>query len=344
VTDHDARILVTGANGFIGSRVVRSLLARGFTNLVCVVRSSGGAMQALADEFPAARIGVVTGDLLSRDTCDTAAAGVEIVYHLAAGRGRSYPACILNSVVTTRNLLDALVAQSSLKRFVNVSSLAVHSNEQIPRRGELTEDSEIDSRLAERHDPYAYAKAKQDELVATYRLTHGLPYVTVRPGFVIGPDRPRIPGRVGSDTFGVFLHLGLGNEMPFTFVENCADAIVLAGLTPGVEGQVFIVVDDDRPTSQEYLRRYKHRVGRFLTIPVPYRVYYLLNFLLERYSKWSEGQLPPAFNRLNCMTYYKGNTYSNAKAKRLLNWSPKVPMDDALDRCFDSVRSIKETK
>jgi nucleoside-diphosphate-sugar epimerase len=146
---------------------------------------------------------------------------------------------------------------------------------------------------------------------------------------------------VGSDTFGVFLHLGLGNEMPFTFVENCADAIVLAGLTPGVEGQVFIVVDDDRPTSREYLRRYKQRVGRFRTIPVPYRVYYLLNFLLERYSMWSEGQLPLTFNRRNCMIYYKGNTYSNAKAKRLLGWSPKVTMDEALDRCFDSIVSTK---
>jgi nucleoside-diphosphate-sugar epimerase len=344
VTDHQARILITGANGFIGSRVMRSLLARGFTNLVCVSRSSGQAIEALAEEFPDATIEVINGDLLSRDTCEKAAVGVEIVYHLAAGMGRSYPVCILNSVVTTRNLLDALVAQSSLRRFVNVSSLSVYSNEQIPRRGQLTEEGEIDSRLPERHDPYAYAKAKQDELVAAYGRSHGLRFVTVRPGLVIGPGKPRIPGRVGHDTFGVFLHLGLGNEMPFTYVDNCADAIVLAGLTPGVDGQVFIVVDDDRPTSREYLRRFKQRVGRFRTIAMPYRAYYLLNFLLERYSQWSAGQLPPTFNRRICRTYYKGNTYSNAKAKRLLDWSPQVSMDEALDRCFDFVLSTKGSK
>ena len=77
---------------------------------------------------------------------------------------------------------------------------------------------------------------------------------------------------------------------------------------------------------------------------MPYRAYYLLNFLLERYSRWSEGQLPASFNRRTCMVYYKGNTYSNAKAKRLLAWSPKVPMDEALDQCFDYIRSTKAGK
>ena len=40
-------------------------------------------------------------------------------------------------------------------------------------------------------------------------------------------------------------------------------------------------------------------------------------------------------------TYYQGNAYSNAKAKELLGWSPKVSMDDALERCFDYMRSGK---
>ena len=137
----------------------------------------------------------------------------------------------------------------------------------------------MDTRLGERNDPYAYGKLKQDELVASYSASHGLRYVTVRPGVVIGPGKPRINGRVGHDAFGVFLHLGLGNQMPFTLVDNCADAIVLAGLTPGVEGQAFLIVDDDLPTSREFLRRYKKRVKRFLTIPMPYRAYYVLSSL-----------------------------------------------------------------
>ena len=60
-----------------------------------------------------------------------------------------------------------------------------------------------------------------------------------------------------SIAFGIFLHLGGSNPIPFTYVDNCADAIVLAGLTPGVDGEVFNVVDDNLPTSRQFLRLYK---------------------------------------------------------------------------------------
>ena len=336
----DTRILITGGNGFVGSRMVRCLLEQGFTNLACITRS-GATLQALAAEFPHATVDLIVGNLLSPDACRVAVKGAEVVYHLAAGFARNFPGCVLNSVVTTRNLLDAVVAEGAVTRFVNVSSMSVYSNEHIPRRGPLREDSEIDARVAARYDPYAYAKAEQDVLVARYSSEYHLPVVTVRPGFVIGPGKRNIPGRVGNGAFGVFLHVGLSNEMPFTYVDNCADAIAAAGLAPGIEGEVIIVVDDNRPTSRQYLRRYKRSVGRFVSVPTPYAAYFALNFLLERYSRWSEGQLPMTFNRRSCRTYYKGNTYSNARAKELLGWTPQVPMDTALDRCFDFIRSTK---
>ena len=71
------------------------------------------------------------------------------------------------------------------------------------------------------------------------------------------PAKQRIHGRIGMDTFGVFVHLGGSNPIPFTFVDNCADAIALAGLKPGVDGEVFNVVDDDLPSSRQFLRMYK---------------------------------------------------------------------------------------
>lgn len=336
----DEIILVTGANGFIGSRVLRTLLSYGFNNVRCFTRptSSSRKLEAMVNEFNQANLEIVKGNLLSRNDCAIAADGASVVYHLAAGIDKTFPGCYLNSVVTTRNLLDAVTEGQTIKRLVNISSLAVYSNEKIRRGGLLDESCEMDAKLVERYDPYAYGKAKQDAMVHEYARTMGLPFVIVRPGVAIGPGKAKIPGRVGIDTFGVFLHLGLNNQMPFTYVDNCAEAIVLAGLKNGIEGEVFNIVDDDLPSSRELLRLYKKNVRRFMSIPIPYPAFYLFNYLWERYSKWSEGQLPPAFNRRTCAAYFKGNRYSNEKAKRLLGWHPRMPMGEALQSFFAYAR------
>jgi nucleoside-diphosphate-sugar epimerase len=169
----------------------------------------------------------------------------------------------------------------------------------------------------------------------------GLPYVIARPGVTFGPGKSRIPGRVGTDTFGVFLHLGHGNRMPLTYVDNCAEAIMLAGLVKGINSQEFNIIDDKLPTSRQFLRGYKKKIGRFCSIPVPYRAFYAFCFLWEKYSSWSHGQLPPAFNRKTCTAYFKGNVYSNDKAKTQLHWQPRVGMTDALARFFTSVLAEK---
>ena len=337
-------ILVTGATGFIGSRVVRTLMTFGFKHVRCLVRPTSNltALNAVSREFGEdAVLEIVTGNLSSRVDCAAAATGASVVYHLAAGTEKSFPGCFLHSVVNTRNLLDAVTAQPTLKRFVNVSSLAVYSNDRCKRGGLLDESCDVDSRTVERYEPYVYGKVKQDEIVLEYARATRLPYVLVRPGVVFGPGKPQLTGRVGIDTFGIFLHLGLNKTIPFTYVDNCAEAIVLAGLRKGIDGETFNVVDDDLPRSRDVLRLYKQRVHRFASLPVPYPAFYLLCWLWEKYSVWSGGQLPPVLNRRRCAAYWKGNTYSNKKAAHLLGWRPRIPMNAALDTYLAYARAAK---
>src|SRR4029077_19550475 len=101
----------------------------GFRNLRCLVRPSSNVagLDAACRRHPGARIDIIKGNLLSRRDCDAAADGVALVFHLAAGRGeKSFPDAFINSVVTTRNLLDACVGRASLRRFVSISSFAVY--------------------------------------------------------------------------------------------------------------------------------------------------------------------------------------------------------------------------
>jgi len=332
------RILITGASGFIGSRVVQGLLDRGFRNLVCFARPSSEptGIDAIVKQRPdGANIEVRRGNLLSREDCEAACRDVALIYHLAAGTGeKSYPDAFMNSVVTTRNLLDATLAGARLRRFVLISSFSVYSNRQKPRREILDESCPVDEHIELRGEAYGFAKVQQERIVAEYSRKFGIPAVVLRPGSVYGESKVAISGRVGIGTFGIFLHMGGSNPIPFTYVENCAEAIILAGLVKGVDGEIFNVVDDDLPTSRQYLRWYKQDVQTFKSLYVPHALSHLLCFLWEKYSDWSRGQLPPAFNRRRWHAYWKKTRYSNQKLKTMLGWVPKVPTAEGLRRHF----------
>jgi len=156
---------------------------------------------------------------------------------------------------------------------------------------------------------------------------------------VFGLGAPGIHTRVGIGTFGIFLHLGGGNRLPATYVDNCADAIAMAGLTKGVDGEVFNVVDDDLPSSRKFLWLYKRKVKSFKSIFLPHALSYLLCSLWGWYADWSQGQLPSAYNRKMWRASWKRTRYSNAKLKSRTGWRPKVSTKEALERHFESCRA-----
>ena len=266
IASNGDRFLVTGSNGFIGAKVVETLLAYGFTRIRCFVRPSSRMerLNNVLGRFPNSQnVEVVTGDLLSGDACAEAAEGVSTILHLAAGFDKSFAAAFMNSALATRNLLDAFQRFGKPRRFVNVSSFAVYSNLRLKRHALLDETCPLEDSPQERCDAYGFAKLKQEQIVKEYGLKYQIPYVILRPGYVFGPGKQELSGRVGINTFGFFIHLGRSNLLPLTYVDNCAEAIVLAGLKPGVEGEVFNVVDDDVLTSREFLRAYKKQTGTF---------------------------------------------------------------------------------
>lgn len=337
----EARVLVTGAGGFIGRRVVASFLKRGFNNIACLVRPTRQPVSANAfvgDHDPRC-VEVLPGNLLSREDCLRVSRNAQVVLHLAAGRGeKSYPDAYLNSVVTTRNLLEACRQHGCLKRFVNVSSFVVYSTQPSSSSGLLDETCPLDEQPHLRGQAYCYAKVRQDELVQEYGRKYDLSYVLVRPGWVYGPGNEAIHSRVGLDTFGLFLHLGGSNRLPLSYVDNCAEAIVLAGTVRGVDGEVFNIVDDDLPTSRQFLRDYKREVKRFHSVYLPHGLSYLACWLWEKYSAWSEGQLPPIFGRAAWYANWKRTSYSNKKLKRRLGWIQRVPTREGLRRYFAACR------
>lgn len=330
-------VLVTGAAGFLGRHVAASLLEQGVQRLRLHVRAR--APQSLVEDlrarFPQASIEVAAANLLYRHELDALVEGVDCIVHAAAGMRGAAADLFANTVVGTRNLLDAAVA-AKVRRVVLVSSFAVYRTATLASGGRHDESVPIED-VGIAKGAYAHAKTRQEHLVAQYRQAHGLETVTLRPGVIYGPGGEGPSSRVGIQAMGLFFSLGGRAELPLTYVGNCADAIAVAALR-APDGAAYSVVDDALPSCADYLRAYRRSRGGLRVLPVPYWALLLGSRVLVAYHRHSKGQLPAVFTPYVVRSLYRPFRHSNA-ALKALGWQPRVDTREGMRKTFEAVRA-----
>jgi len=313
--------------------VVERMITRGECSLRCFIRpnSNTARLQEIQAGYPNARIEFVVGNLTSATDAYRALDGIKTVYHLAAEM-RGAPATVfLNTVVASKRLLDATLATKP-QRVVLVSSLSVYGTSELPCGNPIDENAELEQH-PEKRDDYSHAKLRQELLFREYQARGGFELVILRPGSIYGIGGKNFPARLGIEIGGWLLHFGGNSLLPLTYLENCAGAIVLAG-TNAAAGSIYNVIDDDLPTSVEYINAYRTKAGRIRWISVPFLITMALSGLAEKYQLYSQQRARALLTQYQCAALWRGHRFSNEKLKSM-GWLQIVPTREAMQKTFE---------
>lgn len=324
-------IALTGATGFLGRRVVQRLVDDGL-DVRCLVRASSDTepLRNHVGNDGWRRVDVVRAELLDADACRKALQGCEILLHVAAGLSGSASTLFLNSVSSTKTLLQS-ASEAGVKRVVLISSLGVYDGQAV-RGGVVDEDTPLDPNPPAR-DPYSYAKLVQEREARVLCEEHNLELVVLRPGVITGPGRDVVSGRCGLKVGPLLVQMGGRQQLPYTYVDNCADAVVQAA-TADVAGETFNILDDDLPTASKLIRTVKRSGRKLRRVWIPGPLVPSLCGVYHWYSRLSNSQLPPVLTKYRAKAMWGRVKYTNAKAKSILGWQPTVPTAEAIERCL----------
>ena len=237
-----SRVLVTGADGFIGSHLTERLIAEGAEVRAFCCYNSRGSLGWLDETDPATRaaLDVRLGDIRDARFVAAATEGIDIVFHLAALIAIPYSYVALQSFVDTNvsGTLNALEAARSagVRRFIQTSTSEVYGTpESLPIR---------ETHPLAAQSPYAASKVAADQLAIAFARSFELPVVVLRPFNTYGPrqsERAVLPTMLRQLLDGrTEIRLGrLDPRRDLTFVADTVDAFVRAATAAGIDGEVI---------------------------------------------------------------------------------------------------------
>jgi nucleoside-diphosphate-sugar epimerase len=324
------RLFITGAGGFVGSHVARVASDRGHAvvGLVRSARSAAGLRHAAPDAEP------VVGDLRRPEGWSEPLERVDAVIHLAATKAGDVYDQFPGTVVATERLL-AEMRRASVRRLVHVSTFSVYDYESPASEQVLAEDAPLVQRPLGL-SAYTQTKLQQERLVHEAAAA-GLAATIIRPGAVWGGDDLWDAG-LGHVLGPLWLAVGDGVTRKFTYVENCAEAIVLAAERDEAIGETLNIVDDDIPTQREYARMLKHHgIGVPTGLRVPFNFLRVLVRGLDRVNAKAfagRARVPDMLNPISLDARFKRLVYPNTRAKSVLDWAPRYGMEEGLKRAI----------
>ncbi|MBI2896356.1 MAG: NAD-dependent epimerase/dehydratase family protein [Deltaproteobacteria bacterium] len=322
--------LVTGASGFIGSNLCKRLASEGW-NVRGLIRKTSSR-----EFLDGLDVTLCEGTVGDPGSLAAAADGADMVFHLAARPPDwgSLEVFRKDNVEGTRNVLEACVAKG-VRRVFHMSSLSVH-----PFSGHVDtgEDAPfVTPEYVGRAATFGYcqAKAEAETLAFDFARERGLELSAARTGMAYGPNDHGIFYQLAEGIRkGLYSHVGGGNTyMPWCYVENLLDGIVLASTLPGAIGRVYNVVDDGKVTMRDFVEKTCDALGwKRPRFSVPLAFARFTGAALEDLYLLFGAKKGPPITRYRIAYVAKHLHFSNERVKRELGWEPRVSLEEGLER------------
>jgi nucleoside-diphosphate-sugar epimerase len=323
------RVLITGAGGFTGLALARSLARRGHV-VRGLVRNP-----ASAAGLTGAGIEVLAGDVRDEALVRRALEGVDHVYHLAAVfRRAGVPDSEYRTVHVdaTRQLIEA-AADAGVQRVIHCSTVGVHGD--VRGDGPATEDAPFHPM-----DIYQQTKLEGEWMARETARRTGVPVTVVRPGPIYGPGDRRLFKLIGGVARRRFRLLGDGTpRFQMVYVEDLIEGFRLAAEHPDAVGRTYILTGAEAPTLLELV----DEIARVADVPPP-------RLRLPVWPFWLLGAAcevvcvplriePPIFRRR--VKFFTSNRwFDTSRARNELGFAPKMSLREGLVRTIESYRQL----